>query len=84
MVGKLSDKTIKFVDGDYIQFSCAQVEIKNLPVGKYIVFARADWKAEHRVRTIVCSVYASSPVQVKREYAKKYSDAIVRTMEEWL
>ena len=84
IIAKIAGDQLKFVDGDAVQFCSVQLELEDLPTGKYIVFCKPQWEFYHHCRNLVWSININQETSIKRIYYKKFTSEIVKTMEEWL
>ncbi len=73
-----------FIEGDYVWFQHAHVEVPRLLPGEYIIFIKAEWESLNPVRKLVTNLYCEEDVKLERVNTEKYPLSIFAMMEEWL
>ena len=54
--------TIAFVDGDYIQYNHAHIELDGLTAGDYLIFTHAEWDVLNPLKKLIVNIYAKDPI----------------------
>jgi len=70
-----------FLEGEYMMYQQAQIEMKKLTKGDYVMFMKAEWDALNLCRRLVFNVYAPDPITLRRASNKKYSNSIFAAMD---
>lgn len=78
------DDVIAFVDGDYIQYSHASIELPGLSAGEYMVFFAAEWAPLNLMRKLIFNIYAPDPLEVRRVPTDERLNTVMQQMYNWL
>lgn len=73
-----------FIEGDYMCYQHAHLEIPKLLAGEYILFLKADWTALNPVKRLVMNIYAPDPFEIQRINVSKFPLPFFSAMNEWL
>ena len=79
-----TEDELAFMDGDYMCYQHAHIEIPKLSIGKYILFLKSEWDVLNPVRKMVLNVYAPDPITIKRVNISRFPMGVFLMMDEWL
>ena len=82
--GKGAQEELCFIDGDYICYQHANIELTRLTAGEYIIFFKIEWDVLNLVRRSVVNIYSVDPIEIKRIHTKQFPLSVFSMMDEWL
>ena len=77
-------ESIAFVEGDYMQYQHAHVELPGLNTGEYLIFVKAEWTVLNPLRKLIVNIYAPDPLEVKRVSITDFPFSIYARMDSYL
>eukprot|EP00347_Sterkiella_histriomuscorum_P024013 403332608 len=79
-----SDQLI-FIDGAYICYQHAHIQLPKLTQGDYYVIFKADWLNDfHQERKLVMSIYAPDPFKIEKVSSQSFSYEFLGEIEDML
>ncbi len=75
---------LAFLDGDYMCYQHAHVEVPRLSAGEYVIFFKAEWSSLNPQRKLIMNIYAPDPIDMIRVPNKQFPVGVYLMMDEWL
>ena len=79
-----SEDILAFVDGDYMQYNLAHIELLGLSTGEYVLFLQAEWDLLNPLRKLIMNIYAPDPIEIVRVPTNSGLTMLLETMDQML